>query len=219
MLGRFLISPFFPVNPMGLIQTGQSFTLMRPVYLSEPLDLCCSLAHAAHTPRGVEFRFCLEILSDREQVWQGVATYLARDPNAPGRGKKQHAAPTCRHSPQKTIHVPLDTGRQYARVSGDFNPHHLYRATARIFGFNTPIAHGMWSLARVTAVLEAKFTPDCPVTVSGAFKRPVFMPAILTLGYGVSRAGQVDFELRDQATGVPHLTGQYLFKEPLKPLC
>ena len=38
--------------------------------------------------------------------------------------------------------LPAGAGRRYARVSGDYNPIHLWALTARPFGFRAPILHG-----------------------------------------------------------------------------
>ena len=111
-----------------------------------------------------------------------------------------------------TIGVPAGTGRRYARVSGDYNPHHLSNVTARITGFKQAMVHGMWSLARTLACLE-EITPLAPpFSVDAAFKLPVFMPATLRLGYEQVIHGRnsrrMFFDLRDAATLVPHLKGR-----------
>ena len=46
------------------------------------------------------------------------------------------------------------SGRAYARISGDWNPIHLTRWSARLMGLPAPIIHGMQSLARTCAALE-----------------------------------------------------------------
>ena len=50
--------------------------------------------------------------------------------------------------------APADIGRQYAKVSGDYNPIHLSAVSAKLFGFPTAIAHGLWNKARTLAALE-----------------------------------------------------------------
>ena len=50
--------------------------------------------------------------------------------------------------------LPGDLGREYAAVSGDHNPIHLYPLTAKAFGFPRQIAHGMWTKARCVAAFE-----------------------------------------------------------------
>ena len=52
----------------------------------------------------------------------------------------------------KEIFVPEDTGIQYAKLSGDWNPIHLIKITAWPMGFKAPIAHGMWTLPRAMAI-------------------------------------------------------------------
>jgi hypothetical protein len=51
--------------------------------------------------------------------------------------------------------LPLDIGRRYAALSGDYNPIHLWPWSARLLGFKQPIAHGMYSAAKVQAALES----------------------------------------------------------------
>lgn len=207
ILGRYITSDFFPINPMGLIQTEQSFTSIQPVFMEEPLDLSCTLQDMTRTKKGIFTRFCLKIHRKNILVWEGTSTYLTRD-RTPGmvRGKKKQDRPL---PAQITIQVPENTGRRYARVSGDYNPHHLFHATARLIGFKRAIAHGMWSLARALAALEKTITFSHPFAVKAAFKLPIFMPATLTLGYEKIAAapGQVAFELRDADKGLPHLKG------------
>lgn len=49
--------------------------------------------------------------------------------------------------------LPADAGRRYARLSGDWNPIHLWPQTSRLLGFEQPIVHGMQSAARCEAEL------------------------------------------------------------------
>jgi acyl dehydratase len=74
--------------------------------------------------------------------------------------------------------LPGDLGRRYASVSGDSNPILLYPLTAKAFGFDRPIAHGMWTKARCLAALRL---PDA-FTVSVRFKKPIFLPGTVRFG-------------------------------------
>jgi acyl dehydratase len=213
MLGRYVTSPFFPVNPMGLIQTGQSFEAIHPVGIYDTLDLTCTLKDMTRTSKGITTRFHLQIHTKNILVWQGISTYLTRDP-VPGTTAKKPIKD--RFLPPKlTFQVPADTGRRYARVSGDYNPHHLFHTTARLIGFQQAIAHGMWSLARTLAGLEQTMGFSRTFTVDAAFKLPIFMPATLTLGYDHIVAGpgrkRICFELRDAVDRLPHLKGNVDF--------
>ena len=47
-----------------------------------------------------------------------------------------------------------DTGWKYAKLTNDYNPHHLNTFTARLVGYPGPMAHGMWTLSRTLAAIE-----------------------------------------------------------------
>ncbi|MNL57511.1 MaoC like domain protein [compost metagenome] len=65
-------------------------------------------------------------------------------------------------------------------MSGDYNPIHLSAASARLFGFPTAIAHGLWNKARTLAAL-AGHLPVANVEIAVQFKKPVRLPSEVTL--------------------------------------
>ena len=214
LLGKFITSPFFPINPLGLIQIFQSFEQKRPVTTDEVLDLACTLSGIKKTKTGIETRFTLEATSGDKLVWQGISTFFTRHHAKKKRSLKKKTEIFLKK--KETIFVPSGTGRKYSRVSGDYNPHHLYTVLAKIFGFKKAIAHGMWSLARVIASLDREFGIHDSVAVEAAFKLPIFMPATTALGYESKTDKKnnqtiVEFELRDEQKGLPHLKGKLLY--------
>lgn len=71
--------------------------------------------------------------------------------------------------------------RRYAIVSGDYNPIHLSSLLARLFGFRSAIAHGMYSVGRAAAQIERQTSR--PVTaISADFRRPIHLPAQAIFG-------------------------------------
>ena len=72
--------------------------------------------------------------------------------------------------------VAGNTGRGYAKVSGDSNPIHTHAFFAKLMGFKRPIAHGWYSVAK--AVIEAETHLQKPIRyIEVAFKSPVFLPS------------------------------------------
>ncbi|TFZ33072.1 acyl dehydratase, partial [Pseudomonas syringae] len=67
-------------------------------------------------------------------------------------------------------------GREYAKVSGDYNPIHLSAPSARLFGFPRAIAHGMWPKARALAA-PGEHLPAPNAENSAQFPKPVRLPA------------------------------------------
>lgn len=91
-------------------------------------------------------------------------------------------------------------------MSGDSNPIHLFAASAKLFGFKSHIAHGMWSKARTAAALQKKLGSDaCRITTE--FKLPVFLPTTVELNY--NRGEQtMAFDLRDTKGQKVHMKGE-----------
>jgi acyl dehydratase len=103
-----------------------------------------------------------------------------------------------------TWKLPGDLGRRYAGVSGDYNPIHVHPLTARLFGFPSAIAHGMWTKARCLAALEPRL-PGA-FTVEVAFKRPIVLPAKVNFVEG-QEGDETRFGVRGTREDVPHLDG------------
>jgi acyl dehydratase len=76
---------------------------------------------------------------------------------------------------------------------------------ARMFGFNQAIAHGMWSMARSLSALPGD-TFDSACRVDVVFKRPVSIPAPLTLETWRTPQGD-GFALKGAGKGKVHLAG------------
>lgn len=75
-------------------------------------------------------------------------------------------------------------GRRYARVSGDYNPIHLWRWTARPFGFERQILHGFCLEAMVAqALIEHRFggISSALRRLHTIFRSPVALPAEVRL--------------------------------------
>jgi acyl dehydratase len=68
-----------------------------------------------------------------------------------------------------------DTGRKYALLNGDINPIHMYPISAKLFGYKSCIAHGMFSVTRLLAVMEDKIGHEGG-TISARFTRPTLLP-------------------------------------------
>ncbi|WP_229425621.1 MaoC/PaaZ C-terminal domain-containing protein [Massilia sp. Se16.2.3] len=81
--------------------------------------------------------------------------------------------------------LAASAGRDYARVSGDWNPIHLAGWSARLMGLRAPIIHGMHTLGRACALLQAR--AGRPVTaLSVRFRAPVALGSAVVLAEGAA---------------------------------
>jgi acyl dehydratase len=80
----------------------------------------------------------------------------------------------------------------YAEVSGDRNPLHLDDAFARSVGFPSVIAHGMFTMGHMAAVIAGwAGDPAAVLDVSAQFRAPVFPGDTIVAG---GRVRSVDAE-------------------------
>lgn len=221
LLGRYITSGLFPLNPMGLIHIFQRIIQYRRIDAGIRLDLYCGLTGTRKAARGLELDFELTARHGGMDIWRGQSVFLIRTGrDTAGRGRTDGADPLpVRH----VFQVKKECGRTYAAVSGDYNPHHLSGLFARMLGFRTAIAHGMWTLGRTLAALEQDIAWACPVTADIYFKRPVYLPSTITLGYETERrttgegggAYRLQIEVRNAESGVPHLLGALSYPVPV----
>jgi hypothetical protein len=101
-------------------------------------------------------------------------------------------------NPSIIIDLPFsgDVGRKYAKVSGDCNPIHLYAATAKLLGFKTAIAHGMYSKALVFSKLARDIgCTHSSFSIKGVFMQAISLPANTSLIAQHTRHNNVEFSL------------------------
>lgn len=216
--------PRFPLPALGLVHIENQIAQRRPLRLGERLSLSVHATAVEPHPRGRTVSVVTEVRVGGELVWEGVATTLRREsprgerhgsegeleraasarPERPAGGERSAGAEaSARAEPPEAGAVwrlSADLGRRYAAVSGDRNPIHLSRLTAKPFGFPRAIAHGMWTKARCLAALHSRL-PDA-FAVEVRFRRPILLPTKV-----VFTAAEDRFTVRDARNRTPHLEG------------
>ncbi len=199
--GSLLAHPDFPLRLMGLIHTASRFTEHRPLGRAEPLDLRCRVGDTRPHRLGFEFSLQMEVSVGGELAWEEDMVILHRVASMAKRARAEGGASKARSERpppplgepggalrSTILRLPADLGRRYAKVSGDWNPIHLWPLTARAFGFRRPIIHGMWSLARCLAELGDDL-PPFPRATAVRFKKPIFLPGRAALRAGHAPPG------------------------------
>ena len=170
----------FPVKVLGLIHLRNTIRVLHPVDLRAPLRLTVHFDTLRLTDFGQEYDFATRYEQNGVVVWEEVSTMFARGNTAPKEGAKRPGIERA-NLPEtgvstETLEVKDNTGWNYARVSGDFNPIHLTARTAQMFGFKQVVAHGMWSLGRCLAAASPHL-PKGGMQVDTQFKLPVYIPS------------------------------------------
>lgn len=175
----------YPYPLVGSVHLDNRLTQHRPVGVDETLELSTRAQNARPHRRGVQVDVVSQAHVADELVWEGLATYLYRGQRIEG---DPPARPEATEGPDGSgikVRLQGDLGRRFAEVSGDVNPIHLNRWTAKAMGFPTAIAHGMWSQARMLAAVENRL-PDAFVATM-EFRKPVLIPGTARL---IAREGE-----------------------------
>ncbi|MFV0633661.1 MaoC family dehydratase [Demequina sp.] len=201
---HLLGDPDSSVRLLGAVHTANAMTLVRPVAVSEKLDLSVYLDHARSHRKGALIDLIGTVHVGDDVVWQGTSTYLAAgmSVNDGGPGEEGPRAPFEAGPVQARWLLPKDLGRQYRAVSKDPNPIHTHALAAKAFGFPRPIAHGMWTHARALAALDGRLPDTFAAQVD--FVKPVLLPG--TVGFSWTQGDHTisaDVVTKDGAK--PHL--------------
>ncbi|WP_413761229.1 MaoC family dehydratase [Streptomyces sp. MMBL 11-3] len=206
---RLMSGRAFPLPLLGLVHTSVEITRRRPLTATGTYELTVYVDDLVPHRRGTEAVVVTEVRAGGELVWESRSTYLARHRTT---AKKDGPAPGGQGPAAERAPLPVlaewqlaeDVGRRYAAASGDRNPIHLHRLTARLFGFPRAIAHGMWTVARCLAAYGPPHGAPPAAVLRAEFRAPVLLPG--TVAYGVEGSR---FELRGPGDRL-HLTGEVL---------
>ncbi|MEM8890610.1 MAG: MaoC/PaaZ C-terminal domain-containing protein [Bacteroidota bacterium] len=119
----------------------------------------------------------VDFYQDAQKVVSCSSVYMARRKSKnPGKKREKQSPVFPEAILSQKWKVAGNTGRGYAKVSGDSNPIHTHAFFAKLMGFKRPIAHGWYSVAK--AVIEAETHLQKPIRyIEVAFKSPVFLPS------------------------------------------
>jgi acyl dehydratase len=167
----------FPFSVLGLVHIANRIDALAPIPVGERLEVALRAEDLRPHRRGRQFDLVAEARLGDLLAWRGRSTYLHREnerssSDAPAARAGEDGDGGLQVSAEWTI--PGDIGRRYAAVSGDRNPIHMHPLSARLFGFPTPIAHGMWTKARCLAAFEGR-TADA-FAIEAEFKAPLRIP-------------------------------------------
>lgn len=170
-----MLGPQFPFRLAGMIHVENAICeLLRPE-LALPMELVTRVVVDPPAERGARYCELLTVGSQREQsVFECRSRYLAvRGERRAGRERSGEPAEAAGELKGEWS-LSAQAGRQYASVSGDWNPIHLWPWSARLLGMKAPIIHGMHSVAKACALLEQAEGRRLS-QVSAGFKSPILL--------------------------------------------
>lgn len=181
----------FPLPVMGMVHLTNTVQHVMDVAVGEELTATAWTENLRSHRAGTVVDAVVTLArTDGTVAWAGRSGYLAKGRTAAIAGEDARTgedestssslgAPF--NAPQQTAQWSLraDTGRQYAGVSGDYNPIHLSGPSAKALGMKGAIAHGMYTASRALAATAVP--AEVPFSWSVEFAAPVVLPATVAV--------------------------------------
>ncbi|MGX1737989.1 MaoC family dehydratase [Corynebacterium flavescens] len=197
----------FPFRAVGTVHIANSIEQYRVLRIGDNLDIRVHAENLRPHRKGLAIDMLTSIDVAGAEAWRQTSTFLGVGASfadsAPAelcdRPQAQRLLPKAREEalaeiPAALLRWSFEQVREYAQVSGDKNPIHVSRAGAKAFGFPRPIAHGMYSHARMLASLEGRIPQE--IRVLADFYAPLTVPATTALLSRGDASGAWDLCLR-----------------------
>jgi hypothetical protein len=201
-----LITGFdFPFSAMGAVHVENHITAHRPIGVTDTVSAKVHAENLREHRRGLLVDVVTDVSVGNELAWHQVTTFLHQqrtslsDEPKPPPQKKPKLGP-----PNAVLRITPAQIRKYASVGGDHNPIHTNAVAAKLFGFPSVIAHGMFTAAAVLANIEGQLPDAVEYTVR--FAKPVVLPASAGLYVSRGNDGGWQLALHHLSKGDPHLT-------------
>jgi acyl dehydratase len=194
----------FPFAAMGSVHIENQITQYRPIAVSDTLDVAVHAENLREHRKGLLVDIVTEVKIGNDVAWHQITTFLHQQRTSlSGEPRPEPAKAPKLPPPNAVLSISPGQIRSYAAIGGDHNPIHTNSLGAKLFGFPTVIAHGMYSAAAVLGNIEGQL-PDA-VRYHVKFGKPVLLPA--KAGLWVDRdADGWELALRHLKKGYPHLT-------------
>lgn len=194
----------FPFAAMGSVHIENHITQYRPIKVTDTVSAAVHAENLREHRKGLLVDIVTELKVGNDPAWHQVTTFLHQQKTGlSGEPKPEPQKQPKLPPPNAVLSITAGQIRNYASIGGDHNPIHTNAIAAKLFGFPTVIAHGMFSAAAVLANIEGQL-PDA-VKYSVRFAKPVVLPA--KAGLNVERdADGWELTLRNLKKGYPHLT-------------
>ena len=201
-----LVSGFdFPFAAMGSVHIENHITQYRPIAVTDTVAVAVHAENLREHRKGLLVDIVTDVNVGNDTAWHQVTTFLHQQRTSlSGEPKPPPQRQPKLDPPNAVLHITPGQIRHYASVGGDHNPIHTNSIAAKLFGFPTVIAHGMFSAAAVLANIEGQL-PDA-VKYSVRFAKPVVLPARAGLYVNRGTDGW-ELTLRHLTKGYPHLSG------------
>lgn len=173
----------FPLPLLGMVHLQHKVWHMSDVPIDQPVRISTWAQSMRPHYAGTTVEIWVQVLdaTTDKLLWQSMALYLSKSVVIPGAEKPERPVREPFQAPVMTAQweLPRDIGRRYGAISGDWNPIHLSKLTAKALGMPSAIAHGMYAAGKMLAGRETL----APYTWAIEFASPMRLPSKVAVNY------------------------------------
>lgn len=203
----------FPLRLLGLIHKSSTFRQHQRLAVDRPYTLEVILGGGRLVRAGRAFDLHATFSNTEGLCADVTSTLVARAVTRINKKSGEEKALVRTDKPLAKLDYPRSAGWRYAQVSHDYNPIHIHRWLARLWGFPAAVIHGMYSAAKIYRLLAPTLSP--PHCFHVDFLKPIFMPATALL-HAQTKSDEQRFTLWSNDGQTPHVTGT-LESRPMAP--
>ena len=201
---QLLTAHDFPFPLLGLVHLDNDIRVHRPLGGIDSLRFTVRADNLRPHAKGGTFELITEAQDGLGLLWSETSRMLVRGLRLDGTASEAPEEEQAELAELTRWYADTDIGRRYAKVCGDYNPIHLSGASARLFGFPSAIAHGMWTQAMALAALRSHL-PTSGYAFESGFRKPVRLPSEVILKASTTGTeGRLQLEGHE---GLVHMAG------------
>lgn len=181
----------FPLPLIGSLHLRNHIIHHRPIDEREPFTLDVRIGEKRIVKQGLEFDFTILLSREGERLWESITTWFRKGNYGTTYVQSPNAGvikPISRGRKHAESYIPANIGKRFARITGDYNPIHISKTAAPLFGLKRDVAHAMWVCADALRRLPA-IDENSPRRIDLAFKGPLFLDSPFTITVQRNRNG------------------------------
>jgi hypothetical protein len=218
LIQRILAQRAAPLSLFVVLNNRMQVTQHRGIGADETLDLFCEIAGHRLREKGLEMDILSTVKIAGVPVWENIQTFYYRGKF----GKPDPAyippqfAPLPAAADKASWFLPEGAGRSFARVSGDGNPLHYWKAYARLLGFQRDFAQPLMVLGSALGrLLDAQ--DKSAVMLDIALKAPVYYENNIVLKSALINDSK-RFDIYCAEDPLPCISGKFKYFKNENPL-
>ncbi|MFD2165416.1 MaoC/PaaZ C-terminal domain-containing protein [Thalassotalea euphylliae] len=170
-LGQLLVQGPFPSGLMGLIHLSSDYEQHQQVDWSQPFDLIVRIDKLKNSKKGITYHLVTELLQSNDVCLTNFNKILDKAKGYRSAKTRTIEPPHGQSLSERVLTARL--ARDYAKLSGDYNPIHLHPLFAKGLGLKSSIMHGMYNVHWLLTQLPPE---QHQKSVNARFNQPCYLP-------------------------------------------